>query len=70
MSVCRTVFDVTAGAWSYTSTPPYVFLAWYLRIAYFVMAWYLLKHRENFTFPSSSILSNVVNMVSDIKGRT
>jgi hypothetical protein len=28
-----------AGAWSYTSTPQYVF-----------MAWYLVEHRENFSF--------------------
>jgi hypothetical protein len=27
------------NAWSYTSTPQYVF-----------MAWYLVKHRENFPF--------------------
>jgi hypothetical protein len=27
------------NAWSYTSTPPYVF-----------MAWYLLKHRYNYIF--------------------
>jgi hypothetical protein len=27
------------NAWSYTSTPEYVFVAWYL-----------VKHRENFTF--------------------
>jgi hypothetical protein len=32
------------NAWSYTSTPPYVF-----------MAWYLVKHRDNFTFHLLSI---------------
>jgi len=30
-------------AWSYTSTPPYVF-----------MVWYLVKHRDKFTFYPSS----------------
>jgi hypothetical protein len=32
------------NAWSYTSTPPYVF-----------MAWCLVKHRDNFTFTLYSV---------------
>jgi hypothetical protein len=37
--VCFFLGSKSAGAWSYTSTPPYVF-----------MAWCLAKHRDNFTF--------------------
>jgi hypothetical protein len=29
----------TLNAWSYTSTPPYIF-----------MTWYVVEHRDNFTF--------------------
>jgi hypothetical protein len=38
------------NAWSCTSTPQYVFIAWSLRNEYVFMAWYLVKHRDNFTF--------------------
>jgi len=34
-------FSVEVNAWSYTSTPPYIFTAWYS-----------VKHRNNFTFTS------------------
>jgi len=37
------------NAWSYTSTPPYVF-----------MVWYLVKHRDNFTF-TFSLLQSCIN---------
>jgi hypothetical protein len=34
------------NSWSYTSTPPYVFVTWYL-----------VKHRNDFTFRSPTLLS-------------
>jgi hypothetical protein len=38
------------NAWSYTSIPQYVFMAWCLiRLGYVFTAWYLVKHRDNFT---------------------
>jgi len=42
------------NAWSYTSTPQYVFISWFLvkprdKLHSF-MVWYLIKHRENFNF--------------------
>jgi len=40
------------NAWSYTSTAPYVFLAWSLvRYRIVFMAWYLVKHRDLHAFP-------------------
>jgi hypothetical protein len=32
------------------STPPYIFMAWCLSNAYSFMAWYFVKHRDNFNF--------------------
>jgi hypothetical protein len=38
------------NAWSYTSTPPYLFMAWYLlSTVYIFMTWCLIKRRDNFT---------------------
>jgi len=36
------------NSWSYTSTSPYVFMAWCLGTAY-VMAWYLVKPMEDYS---------------------
>jgi hypothetical protein len=39
------------NAWSYTSTPPYVFIVWCLiKHGCVFTAWNLVKHRDNFTF--------------------
>jgi hypothetical protein len=37
------------NSWSYTSTPSYIF-----------MAWYLVKHRDNFTFNGRSMDMNII----------
>jgi hypothetical protein len=37
------------NAWSCTSTPSYVFMAWCLVTGYVFMVWYLVKPRDNFT---------------------
>jgi hypothetical protein len=34
------------NVWSYTSTPPYIFMAWCL-VQHIFMAWYLVEHRNN-----------------------
>jgi hypothetical protein len=34
------------NTWSYSSTPAYIFII----TGYNFMAWYLVKHRDNFTF--------------------
>jgi hypothetical protein len=39
------------NAWSYTSTLPYVF-----------MAWCLVKHRDNFTFTLSTTVASISNI--------
>jgi hypothetical protein len=36
------------NAWRYTSTPQYTFAS--LRAGYVFMAWYIVKHRNNFAF--------------------
>jgi hypothetical protein len=42
------------NAWSYTSTPPCVFMAWYLlsrgNLLIVLIVWYLVEHRDSFTF--------------------
>jgi hypothetical protein len=38
------------NAWSYTSTPPHIFMALHIVKGYLFMAWYLLKHRDNIIF--------------------
>jgi hypothetical protein len=38
------------NAWSYTSTPPYVFWHGAWLSTGNIMAWYLVKHKDNFTF--------------------
>jgi hypothetical protein len=38
------------NAWSCTSAPQYVFIVWCLIKGCLFMAWYLVKHSENFTF--------------------
>jgi hypothetical protein len=43
------------NAWSYTSTPPYVF-----------MAWCLVKHRDNFTFIFISISNAKITKNSSV----
>jgi hypothetical protein len=42
------------NAWSYTSTPPYVF-----------MAWCLVKHRDNFTLPLPFFTHCIKNISTD-----
>jgi hypothetical protein len=32
--------------WSYISTLPHLFVAWYLNTGYVFMVWYLVKHRD------------------------
>jgi len=38
------------NAWSYTSSPPCTFMAWCLSTGYIFTVWYLVKHKDNFTF--------------------
>jgi hypothetical protein len=33
------------NAWSFISTPPYIFMVWYLSTGYIFMAFYLVKHK-------------------------
>jgi len=44
------VVPTLKDAWSCTFTPPYVFMALCLITGYVLIAWYLVKHKENFTF--------------------
>jgi hypothetical protein len=39
------------NALSYTSTPPHIFMAWWLvKYRTLFMVWYLVKHRDSFSF--------------------
>jgi hypothetical protein len=38
------------NSWSCTSTPPYIVVLCSIGQGMYFMAWYLVKHRENFTF--------------------
>jgi hypothetical protein len=40
--------------------PQYVFVTWFLSNAYVFMAWYLVKHRDNFTFTFTVLCVNAI----------
>jgi hypothetical protein len=51
------------NSWSCTFNTPYVFIVRHLiRKGYASMAWYLVKHRDNFTFTFSTI--NALSLIT------